>query len=167
MNLFTMGELDMPAGGLFTQAEMSSISAEMDAAAPDYHEGHGHSWWVKVQDGASRLARMQGFDLKSRGAAALIQDERFLRIGRITRDGHVQATMPDNRIEALIKPLQAWRASRTSPGTRTAPWVGIATIVATSPWGSQSPSLRNDRRAWSTNTPLKSIHYAYPLPPLR
>src|SRR5262249_47809094 len=74
-------------GGLDAR-RMDESAADMDAAAPDYHDGEGRSWWVTTRDGTRRVARMQSFDAKSRATAELLEDPVFLRIGELTGDGH-------------------------------------------------------------------------------
>ena len=37
--------------GVFTGAEMASISRDMDNALDSYQEGDGHSWWASTTDG--------------------------------------------------------------------------------------------------------------------
>jgi len=85
---------------------MDQISADMDAAAGEYRDGDGRSWWVTTRSGARRLVRMQGFDAKSRTAAELLEDPAFRRIGELTGDGHRgQQGLVGNRVEALFKPI--------------------------------------------------------------
>jgi hypothetical protein len=91
--------------GVFDESEMATIAADMDRAAPTYRDGDGRSWWATISDGTRCLVRMQGFDERSAAAAALLRDERFLRLGAIPGDGHVHMGLDDNRIEALVKPL--------------------------------------------------------------
>jgi len=91
--------------GVFTQDEMNEISNDMDAAAGDYRDGDGRSWWATVAGGERRLVRMQGFDEKSRITSELLSDARFLRLAEITGDGHRHMGLEGNRIEALVKPI--------------------------------------------------------------
>jgi phytanoyl-CoA dioxygenase PhyH len=91
--------------GVFDEAEMARIAADMDRAVPSYRDGDGQSWWASTRDGTRRLVRMQGFDKRSPAAADLLRDERFLRLGAIPGDGHVHTGLEDNRIEALVKPI--------------------------------------------------------------
>jgi hypothetical protein len=77
----------------------------MDRAAPSYGDGDGRSWWATTAAGVRRLVRMQGFDQRSPATAALLNDERFLRLGAIPGDGHVHTGLENNRIEALVKPI--------------------------------------------------------------
>ena len=48
--------------------------------------------------------RLQHFHERSERTAALLDDDRFLRIGRLTTDGHRPRT-EGNRVEALFKPI--------------------------------------------------------------
>ena len=91
--------------GVFDPGLMARISEDMDRAAPSYAEGDARSWWATTADGTRRLVRMQGFDERSEGAAALLRDERFLGLGAIPGDGHSHQGMSGNRIEALFKPI--------------------------------------------------------------
>jgi hypothetical protein len=91
--------------GVFGDDEMAAIGADMESAAPAYREGDGRSWWASTADGKRRLVRMQAFDEHSTTARALLDDERFLRLGAIPGDGHVHTGLPGNRIEALFKPI--------------------------------------------------------------
>jgi hypothetical protein len=91
--------------GVFSEAVMAEISADMDRAAGSYCDGDGRSWWASVAGGERRLVRMQSFDTHSAAAKDLLEDERFLRIGAVSGDGHVHAGLTGNRVEALVKPL--------------------------------------------------------------
>lgn len=102
--------------GVFSEAEMAAVSAEMDAAAPRYVEGDGRSWWATLNDGSDALVRMQGFDRESPAAAALIDDPRMWRLAALTGNGHRFGVGHHNRIEALFKPLGVAR------GISDVPW---------------------------------------------
>jgi len=92
--------------GLFTEAEMAEVSADMDNAAPTYDPDDGRSWWARTADGTNRLVRMQGFDRHSSVTAQLLDDRRYRALGDIPGDGHVFGEKrSDNRIEALVKPI--------------------------------------------------------------
>ena len=117
--------------GLYSQAEMTAISIDMDIAAPRYFDGDGRSWWASLKDGTRALVRMQRFDEESRAAADLVADERLARIAALTGDGHVPSgwgdaieSRPSSSRSAIVA------ASRTSPGTRTALSAGTATTAA-------------------------------------
>lgn len=93
--------------GVFDEAEMARVSAEMDDAAPRYVNGDGRSWWAKTHDGTDRLVRMQRFQEESPATAALLADDRLQSIGRLTPDGHHHGKpgANPNLVEALVKPV--------------------------------------------------------------
>jgi ectoine hydroxylase-related dioxygenase (phytanoyl-CoA dioxygenase family) len=92
--------------GLFDEAEMNAIAADMDRAAPTYVEGDGRSWWARTAEGGSTVVRMQGFDRESDGARAITEDARFLDLASIAGAGHqFGRKRTHNKIEALFKPI--------------------------------------------------------------
>ncbi|WP_208028393.1 hypothetical protein [Rhabdothermincola sediminis] len=92
--------------GVFTEAEMAAVSADMDRAAPAFRPGDGRSWWATTSSGERRVVRMQGFDSLSPATAELVEDRRFLAFGQLPGDGHVfGARWAGNRVEALFKPI--------------------------------------------------------------
>jgi hypothetical protein len=93
--------------GVFDPAEMDAVSAEMDAAAPNYTSGDGRSWWARTRDGDDRLVRMQHFHTYSPTTAALLADDRLQGVGGLTNDGHRLGKPGANRniVEALVKPI--------------------------------------------------------------
>lgn len=102
--------------GVFDEAEMAAVSADMDAAAPSYSQGDGRSWWATTSDGVDRLVRMEHFDDCSPHTAALGGDPRLTAIASITADGHEWGAAGSNRIEALFKPIGVIR------GISDVPW---------------------------------------------
>jgi hypothetical protein len=90
--------------GWFTEEEMAAVSHDIDVALPAYSEGDGRSWWAGTADGTRRCVRLQGFDEHSPTTAALLDDDRFQRIGRLIGDGHRNGP-GRNRVEALEKPI--------------------------------------------------------------
>ncbi len=90
---------------VFTSTEMSQVSADIDAALPRYHEGDGRSWWATTADGEQRAVRLQHFQEESATTAALLEDDRLLRLATLTGDGHVPREQGGNKIEALVKPI--------------------------------------------------------------
>jgi hypothetical protein len=91
--------------GLFSEDEMAAVSADMDRAAPSYQRGDGRSWWARLHDGTDRLVRMQRFDHESPATADLVADPRFQRLRELSGDDHLWGKRPQNRIEALFKPI--------------------------------------------------------------
>jgi hypothetical protein len=90
---------------VFTPAEMAEVSGDIDAALPRYYDGDGRSWWATTADGEQRAVRLQRFQEESAATAALLQDDRLLRLAALTGDGHVPRQQGGNKIEALVKPI--------------------------------------------------------------
>jgi hypothetical protein len=93
--------------GVFDDAEMTAVSADMDAAEPSYRRDDGRSWWAHTADGRDRVVRMQYFHETSPALARLLADERLLRLTRLTGDGHRLGKPGGNQnlAEALVKPI--------------------------------------------------------------
>src|SRR5262245_32803981 len=77
--------------GVFGEDEMHELDLDIDRYASAYTPDDGNSWWAKTGDGSERLVRQYMFDQHSAAAKALLEDDRFLRIGDITGDGHESA----------------------------------------------------------------------------
>lgn len=92
---------------VFSEDEMNTVSADMDAAFPSYAPDDGRSWWAETKTGENRAVRLQYFQEHSATVRDLLQDERFLAIGRLTSDDHRpgEGHLGENSIEALVKPL--------------------------------------------------------------
>ena len=91
--------------GLFSAAEMAAVEADFPVAAPHFEKGDPRAWFATTKDGVEHLVRMEGFDRYSATTVALLDDERFQRIGRIPGIGHVPARKPGTRVGALTKPI--------------------------------------------------------------
>jgi Phytanoyl-CoA dioxygenase (PhyH) len=91
--------------GLFSEDEMAAVEADFPRAAPHFEKGDPRAWFATTKDGAEHLVRMEGFDRYSDATVALIDDDRFQRIGRIPGIGHVQHRRPGARVGALTKPI--------------------------------------------------------------
>jgi len=93
--------------GMFDEGEMAAVSADMDAASPEYSRGDGRSWWARTADGADRLVRMQHFQTRSDTVRRLVGDERFSSISALCEDGHYFGKPGSNKnlVEALVKPI--------------------------------------------------------------
>jgi hypothetical protein len=87
--------------GWFEPDEMDAINRDMNAAFPRYTPDDGRSWWAETAAGEHRAVRLQRFEEHSPTAARLLEDERLLRIGRLTGDDYV----PRRSVEALEKPI--------------------------------------------------------------
>jgi hypothetical protein len=75
--------------GVFTEAEMAAVSADLDAAMAAATQDDGASWWARTEDGWYP-SRILGFNLKSPALQELLASDRFARIGRFTDDTYVQ-----------------------------------------------------------------------------
>jgi hypothetical protein len=75
--------------GVFTEAEMAAVSAELDDAIAEATQDDGASWWARTAEGwyASRIL---GFNLKSPTLQELLSTDRFQAVGRFTDDEIVQ-----------------------------------------------------------------------------
>ena len=91
--------------GLFSQAEMAEVEADFPVAAPHFEKGDPKAWFATTREGVEHLVRMEGFDRYSPATVALIDDERFQRIGDIPGVGHVSTRKPGARVGALSKPI--------------------------------------------------------------
>ena len=90
--------------GLFSEDEMAAVEADFPKAAPHFEKGDPNAWFATTKDGVEHLVRMEGFDRYSPTTAALIEEDRFQRIGRIPGIGHVPRR-PGARVGALSKPI--------------------------------------------------------------
>ncbi len=91
--------------GLFSEEEMAAVEADYPKAAPHFEKGDVSAWFATTQDGVEHLVRMEGFDRYSETTVALIDEDRFQRIGRIPGLGHMSSRKPGARVGALSKPI--------------------------------------------------------------
>jgi Phytanoyl-CoA dioxygenase (PhyH) len=75
--------------GVFTEAEMAVVSAELDVAHAEASQDDGASWWARTGDGWY-ASRVLGFNLKSPTLRELLASDRFRAIGELTDDTMVQ-----------------------------------------------------------------------------
>ncbi len=89
---------------VFTEAEMSAVSAELTAAMASAQRGDGASWWAQTEGGEWYPSRILGFNQKSETLRALLHSERFTAIGTFTADRYTQRD-PDvgDSAEGLMK----------------------------------------------------------------
>jgi len=106
--------------GVFNEAEMAAVSADLDAAAAVATQDDGASWWARTEDGWYP-SRILGFNLKSPALRELLDSDRFRAIGALTDDDlcngtPTKATAP----KVSTRRSASSRASPTCRGTRTA-----------------------------------------------
>ena len=91
-------------GGMFTEAEMARVSAELDDAMAAAEQDDGASWWARTESGEWYPSRIMGFNQKSPALRALLHDKRFAILGTLTDDPFVQRD-PDvgDSAEGLLK----------------------------------------------------------------
>jgi hypothetical protein len=89
--------------GVFTEAEMAAVSAELDAAMDAATRDDGASWWARTADGWYP-SRILGFNLESPTLQDLLESDRFTRLGTVTDDVMVQrAPRTGDSAEGLLK----------------------------------------------------------------
>jgi len=88
--------------GVFSEAEMAALSAELDDATAAATQDDGASWWARTEEGwyASRIL---GFNLKSPTLQELLSTDRFRAIGQFTDDQMVQRPRHGDSAEGLDK----------------------------------------------------------------
>ncbi len=154
---------------VFTEAEMAQVAADMDRAAPTYHDGDGRSWWATLADGTRRVVRMQYFDEHSPTVAALLGDERLDRIRALGGGAHVPR-WAGNRIEALFKPLGVTQGISDIPwhkdcslGRHSYDCCGLTVGISVTPGGAttgQLHALAGSHRAliWPSLVDPTTVH---------
>ena len=90
--------------GVFTEAEMAAVSADLDEATASAGRDDGASWWARTDSGEWYPSRILGFNQKSPALRALLHDQRFAKLGQLTDDSFVQRD-PDegDSAEGLLK----------------------------------------------------------------
>jgi hypothetical protein len=90
--------------GVFSEAEMTAVSAELDSAIASAERDDGASWWALTNNGEWYPSRILGFNQKSPTLRALLHSDRFASIGTFTDDRFVQRD-PDigDSAEGLLK----------------------------------------------------------------
>jgi hypothetical protein len=90
--------------GVFTEAEMAAVSAELDAAAAAARQDDGASWWARTEAEGWYAARILGFNLQSPTLQDLLESDRFRAIGTFTDDAMVQRPPREgDGAEGLVK----------------------------------------------------------------
>jgi hypothetical protein len=75
--------------GVFTQAEMDAVDADLRSAIGVARPDDGTSWWAKTRAGEAYPCRILDFAQKSPVLRALIADDRYISIGDLLGDGYV------------------------------------------------------------------------------
>ena len=91
--------------GLFSEEEMAAVEADFPSAAAHFEKGNPRGWFATTKNGGEQLVRMEGFDRYSDTTVSLIDEDRFLRIGRIPGVGHEPRRASGSRVSALNKPI--------------------------------------------------------------
>ncbi len=90
--------------GVFTEAEMDAVSAELDVALTEAARDDGASWWARTEAGGWYPSRVLGFNLKSPSLQTLLASDRFRSVGGFTGDELVQRPPSDgDSAEGLYK----------------------------------------------------------------
>jgi hypothetical protein len=74
--------------GVFTEVEIAALDAEMAEAVETARPDDGASWWAATRDGERYPCRILDLADRSEQLRSLLDDPRFLAIGRILDDGH-------------------------------------------------------------------------------
>jgi hypothetical protein len=90
--------------GVFTEAEMAEVSAELAAAGAAARQDDGASWWARTEAEGWYAARILGFNLLSPTLQDLLETDRFQAIGAFTDDAMVQRPPREgDSAEGLVK----------------------------------------------------------------
>ena len=88
--------------GVFEEAEMAAVSADIDAALECAEPDDGASWWAGDSKGVQQPVRILWFHEKSEALRELLHDDRLQWIADLPGDGHDGSKMG---AEGLVKPL--------------------------------------------------------------
>lgn len=97
--------------GVFDEAEMAAVGADIDEWIARARPDDGDSWWAETSDGGSQAVRVLNFLEKSAALAELVDDDRYAWIGALPGDGHVHK----GGGEGLVKPLGVVRGLSDLP----------------------------------------------------
>jgi len=87
--------------GVFDEAEMATLGADIDEWIARARLDDGESWWATDERGERQAVRVLFFYEKSAALRPLVHDARFQRIGHLPGDGHRFT----EGAEGLVKPL--------------------------------------------------------------
>tara|TARA_R110002072_G_scaffold113818_1_gene243559 strand:- start:4131 stop:5369 length:1239 start_codon:yes stop_codon:yes gene_type:complete len=93
--------------GVFTEAEMAAVAADLDAALARARPDDGASWWAGNSRGEQQAVRVLFFHEQSAALADLLADDRLAWLANITGDNLCGNTEGGGWLgaEGLIKPL--------------------------------------------------------------
>jgi hypothetical protein len=93
--------------GVFTEAEMAAVSADLDAALARARPDDGASWWAGDSKGVQQAVRVLFFHEQSAALSELLKDERLGWLSRVTGDNFDGGSEGTGWMgaEGLIKPL--------------------------------------------------------------
>lgn len=93
--------------GVFTEAEMAAVSADLDAALARARPDDGASWWAGDSKGVQQAVRVLFFHEQSAALAELLKDDRLGWLSRVTGDNFDGGSEGTGWMgaEGLIKPL--------------------------------------------------------------
>ena len=93
--------------GVFTEAEMAAVSADLDAALARARHDDGASWWAGDSKGVQQAVRVLFFHEQSAALADLLMDDRLGWLSRVTGDNFDGGSEGTGWMgaEGLIKPL--------------------------------------------------------------
>jgi hypothetical protein len=93
--------------GVFTEAEMAAVAADLDAALSRARPDDGASWWAGDSKGVQQAVRVLFFQEQSAALSALLEDDRLAWLANITGDNLCGSTEGAGWLgaEGLIKPL--------------------------------------------------------------
>lgn len=93
--------------GVFTEAEMSAVAVDLDAALARARPDDGASWWAGDSKGVQQAVRVLFFHEQSAALSALLADDRLAWLANITGDNLCGSTEGAGWLgaEGLIKPL--------------------------------------------------------------
>jgi hypothetical protein len=74
--------------GVFTEAEVDALDADLAVAVEDSRSDDGASWWAGTRAGERYPCRILDLVRRSPALRDVLADPRFLAIGRILDDGH-------------------------------------------------------------------------------
>lgn len=93
--------------GVFTEAEMAAVSADLDAALERARPDDGASWWAGDSKGVQQAVRVLFFQEQSETLTSLLGDDRLAWLANLTGDDLCGSTEGAGWLgaEGLIKPL--------------------------------------------------------------